>query len=101
MEDKKVPTKINAELIYYQLAEIKTQLNDFKANYVTKEESHALKFQIEELQRDLADSKTALSVEISEIKKSKNFWGWFSPTLTALVTAILTFITIEYLRNRH
>jgi len=43
MEDKKVPTRINAELIYYQLAEIKTQLQDFKANYVTKEESHALK----------------------------------------------------------
>lgn len=92
-------TKINAELIYYQLAEIKSQLQDFKANYVTKEESHALKAQIQELQKDLVESKTALSEEIAEVKKSRNLWNWLSPTLTAVVTAVATFLTIEYFRN--
>ena len=93
-------TKINAELIYYQLAEIKSQLQDFKANYVTKEESHALKAQIEELQKDLVESKLALSQEIADVKKARNLWNWLSPTLTALVTAALTFITIEWLKGK-
>ena len=89
MEDKKVPTRINAELIYYQLAEIKTQLQDFKANYITKEESAALKAEIKELRQD-----------IQEIKKSKTIVGWVYPTLTAVFTALATYITIEFFRNR-
>lgn len=88
-EDNKVPTKINAELIYYQLAEIKTQLNDFKANYVTKEESHALKAEIQELRQD-----------IFELKRSKTLLGWAYPTATAVFTAIATYICIEFFRNR-
>lgn len=85
MDDKKVPTRINAELIYYQLAEIKTQLQDFKANYVTKEESHALKLEIEELRKD-----------IQEIKKSKTIIGWVYPTLSAAFTALFTYLIIKY-----
>lgn len=89
MEDKKVPTKINAELIYYQLAEIKTQLQDFKLNYVTKEESHALKQEISELRHDIA-----------ALKKSRTLLGWAYPTATAVFTAVATYITIEFFRNR-
>lgn len=89
MEDKKVPTRINVELIYYQLAEIKTQLQDFKVNYVTKEESAALKLEIQELRTDIA-----------ELKKSKTIMGWVYPTATAILTAVLTFIIIEFFRNR-
>lgn len=85
MDDKKVPTRINAELIYYQLAEIKTQLQDFKVNYVTKEESHALKMEIEELRKD-----------IQEIKKSKTIIGWLYPTVTAAFTALFTYLVIKY-----
>ena len=88
-KESKVPTRINAELIYYQLAEIKTQLQDFKANYVTKEESHALKAEIAELR-----------VDIAELKKSKTLLGWVYPTATAVFTAIATYITIEFFRNR-
>lgn len=89
MEDKKVPTRINAELIYYQLAEIKTQLQDFKVNYVTKEESAALKYEIEELRND-----------IKELKKSRTLIGWVYPTATAILTAVLTFIIIEFFRRK-
>lgn len=89
MEDKKVPNRINAELIYYQLAEIKTQLQDFKANYVTKDESAALKSEIQELRMDIA-----------ELKKSKTLLGWVYPTATAVFTAIATYICIEFFRNK-
>lgn len=88
MEDRKVPTKINAELIYYQLAEIKVQLNDFKVNYVTKEESHALKQEIEELRKD-----------IQEIKRSKNLTNWLYPTLSAGFTALFTYLIVRYLEH--
>jgi hypothetical protein len=90
MEDKKVPTRINAELIYYQLAEIKQQLQDFKVSYVTKEESAALKYEIEELRQDIA-----------ELKKSRTLLGWIYPTATAIFTAAATYIVIEFFRNRH
>lgn len=89
MDDKKVPTRINAELIYYQLAEIKTQLQDFKVNYVTKEESAALKYEIEELRND-----------IQELKKSRTLIGWVYPTATAILTAVMTFIIIEFFKRR-
>ena len=87
-KESKVPTRINAELIYYQLAEIKTQLQDFKANYVTKEESHALKMEIEELRKD-----------IQEIKRSRGLVNWLYPTATAVFTAVATYITIEFFSN--
>jgi len=99
MDNKKPPQRINAELIYFQLNEITKRLDKFETVFVTKAESAALKLQIEELRQDLQESKETLSSEISDIKKSKNLWAWLSPTLTAILTAIMTFITIEYLRR--
>ena len=90
MTEPKVPTRINAELIYYQLAEIKTQLQDFKVNYVTKDESAALKAEIAELRQDIA-----------ELKKSRTLLGWVYPTATAVFTAVITYVTIEFFRSRH
>lgn len=51
------PSDVNNDLIIYRLDEIKQQLADFKANYVTKEESHALKQEIQELKVDIHDLK--------------------------------------------
>ena len=100
MDNKKPPQRINAELIYFQLNEITKRLDKFETVFVTKAESAALKLQIEELRQDLQESKETLSSEIADIKKSKNLWAWLSPTLTAVLTAIMTFITIEYLRRK-
>lgn len=88
-KEVKVPSKINAELIYYQLAEIKTQLQDFKANYVTKEESAALKQEIKELRQD-----------IHEIKKSRNLMGFIYPTASAAFASLFTYLLIAYVTKK-
>lgn len=89
MKETKVPTRINAELIYYQLAEIKAQLANFEGKYVTKEESAALKYEIEELRND-----------IQELKRNRTLIGWLYPTATAVVTAVVTYITIEFFKSK-
>lgn len=85
--DKK-PKTINAELIYYMFDEIKGELREMKKDYVTKSESQALKQEIHQLRQ-----------EIDLLKQQKNFWSWFSPTLTAVFTALFTYLVIEYLKK--
>lgn len=93
------PKTINTELIYYMFDEIKAELRDIKKEYVTKTESAALKHQIEELRLDLAEYKRNTAKEISEIKSQRNLWGWLSPTLTAIVTAVFTYLVIAYINR--
>ena len=57
MNTEPKPSDINNDLIIYRLDEIKGQLADFKANYVTKDESAALKQEIKELREDVHDLK--------------------------------------------
>ena len=89
------PKTINTELIYYMFDEIKGELKDIKKEYVTKAESTALRMQIEELRHEFIDYKKRNTAEIEEIKRQKNLWGWLSPTLTAIVTAIFTYLAIQ------
>lgn len=89
MEEKKVPTRINAELIYYQITEVNKRLEKFETLFVTKAESASLKAEIVELRTDIA-----------ELKKSRTLLGWIYPTATAVFTAIVTYITIEFFKNR-
>lgn len=96
---KTKPKTINVELIYYVLDEIKGELRDIKKEYVTKAESSALKHQIEELRQDFAEYKDANSKEMDNIRQQKNLWGWLSPTLTAIVTAVFTYLILEYLKK--
>lgn len=41
----------------------------------------------------------SLKEEIKEIRKSSNLWKWLSPTLTALLTAVVTFLLIQYIQR--
>lgn len=84
----KPPKEVNVELIYYVLDEIRGELREIKKEYVTKTESAALKHQIEELRLDF-----------EEMKRQKNLWTWLGPTLTAILTAAMTYIVIEFLRR--
>lgn len=94
------PKTINTELIYYMFDEIKAELRDIKKEYVTKTESAALKHQIEELRNDFQDYKRDAAREMAEIKKQKNLWTWLSPTLTAAITSVFTFLLIKFLERK-
>lgn len=41
----------------------------------------------------------ALKQEIMEIKASSNLWKWLAPTLTAVLTAAVTFLVIQYIQR--
>ena len=40
-----------------------------------------------------------LETEIHEIKASSNLWKWLAPTLTAVLTAGVTFLLIQYIQK--
>ena len=89
MSDKEPkPSNINNDLIIYRLDEIKAEIVDIKKQYVTKEESMALREEIKHLRQ-----------EVHELKKNRNLIGWLYPTLSALFSAVVTYLLIEYLRN--
>lgn len=92
------PKTINAELIYYMFDEIKGELREMKKDYVTKTESQALKHSIEELKQDLQDTKKSFNDQLKELKKSRNLWAWLGPTLTAVCTAVVTWLVIDKIR---
>ncbi len=79
----------NNELIIYRLDEIKGEIVEIKKQYVTKEESLALRAEIHSLRE-----------EIQEIKKNRNLIGWLYPTLSAAFSALFTYLIIEFFRNK-
>lgn len=80
---------INNDLIIYRLDEIKVQLADFKKDYVTKQESLALKAEIAELRADL-----------HAIKTKNSLMGWLYPTASAAFGSLFTYLLIEYFRAK-
>ena len=80
MKNEPKPSDINNDLIIYRLDEIKGQLADFKVNYVTKDESAALKQEIKELRLD-----------VHELKNKKVFRDtilWIGLTASAIINII-------------
>jgi len=78
-------SNINNDLIIYRLDEIKSEIVDIKRQYVTKEESQALRQEI-----------VSLRDEIHEIKRNKNLIGWLYPTLSAAFSAVFTYLIIQF-----
>lgn len=78
----------NNALIIYRLDEIKGEIVEMKKQYVTKEESLALRLEIQGL-RD----------EIHEIKKNRNLVGWLYPTVSAMFSAIVTYLAIDFFKS--
>jgi ribosomal protein L29 len=94
MTPKPKSVEINAELIYYQLTEIKKELADFKIHYVTKEESGALKHEIRELRSDINDLKTTTTEEIERLKGRnhiKNTVLWVGLVASAIINIIAVY----------
>jgi hypothetical protein len=78
-------SNMNNDLIMYRLDEIKLEIVELKKQYVTKEESAALRLEIKSL-RD----------EIHDIKKSRNLVGWLYPTASAAFSSLFTYLIIEH-----
>jgi len=83
------PSNINNDLIMYRLDEIKIEIIDMKKQYVTKEESLALKIEIQ-----------ALRDEVHELKKNRNLIGWLYPTMSAGISSLFTYLIVEYFKNK-
>jgi hypothetical protein len=81
-------SNINNDLIIYRLDEIKSEIVDIKRQYVTKEESMALRQEIH-----------ILAKQIAELKKNRNLIGWLYPTLSAAFSALFTYLIIEFFRR--
>jgi hypothetical protein len=82
-------SNINNDLIIYRLDEIKSEIVDIKRQYVTKEESTALRIEIQGLRE-----------EIHAIKKSRNLTNWLYPTMSAVFTAVFTYLILQFLSNK-
>jgi hypothetical protein len=82
------PSNINNDLIIYRLDEIKMEIVDIKKQYVTKEESLALRLEIQSLRE-----------EIHEIRKNRNLIGWLYPTLSAAFSALFTYLIVEFFKG--
>lgn len=91
---------INAELIYYQLTEIKSELSDIKKGYVTKTESQALKAEIAGLRQELKESNEETKEQINTLKRKSAFQTFLYPTLSAGFTAVFTYLLIEAIRKQ-
>lgn len=99
-EPKIKPPQLNAELIYYQLTEIKLELSEIKKGYVTKTESQALKAEIAGLRAELKESNEETKEQINTLKKKSAFQTFLYPTLSAGFTAVFTYLLIEAIRKQ-
>ena len=97
-QKKELPV-VNTELILYRLDEIRKDIIEMKATFVTKTESASLKHEIEELRRELGDHRRNTSSELEGIKKRNNLLSWAYPTASAAFSALFTYLIIEFFRT--
>lgn len=88
MTKEPAASRVNTELIVYRLDEIKAELASFKREYVTKAESAELRSEIQQLKH-----------EVHEMKRRGNVTNWLYPTMSAVVTAVFTYLILRYLEH--
>lgn len=74
--------KASQDLIIYRLDEIKAELKSIKSDYVTKHE-----FKV-------------LSDRLTQLEKNRNLIGWLYPTASAAFSALVTYLLIEFFKNK-
>lgn len=74
--------KASQDLILYRLDEIKAELKSIKNDYVTKHE-----FKV-------------LSDRLTQLEKNRNLIGWLYPTASAAFSALVTYLLIEFFKNK-
>lgn len=59
----------------------------------------SLEGEIIALKKELLDAKIEFAKDLDAIKRSSNLWKWLAPTLTAILTASVTFLLIQYIQK--
>lgn len=60
---------------------------------------------LDEIKSSIKEVKTILETQASyetrlkKLEQTSNLWRWLSPTLSAVVGSVLTFLIINYLQN--
>ena len=82
--DKTKVAVINTNIGYIQrdILEIKLSL---KEQFATKEQ--------------LLETARSTEVRLMRLENSSNLWRWLSPTLSAVMGSVITFLLIQYLQN--
>jgi hypothetical protein len=85
-DDTKIAViQTNIEYIKKDITEIKDSVKSLAGVYATQLSLDSLKMEIME--------------RLDRLEKSSNLWKWLSPTLTAIITAIGTFLVLNYIQN--
>lgn len=97
-ESKTNETKI--ALLEANMQDIKTQVSE------TNLEVKSLSSKIESFIIAKSQETTQLQIEVrllaksfERLEKQAGFWRWFAPTLSAIFSAAITFLFINYLQN--
>ena len=72
------------------LTEIKTDIKEIRSMVQNKLTDHITMF----------DRITTIEKEIGHIRSQSGLWKWLSPTLAAIVSSIMTFLIIEFLKSK-
>lgn len=86
------PDEVRISVLEEKMANIARDISDIKTDI------KAIVLQMNK-QPSLEAEIISLRNEIQEIKKSSNLWKWLAPTLTAVFTAGVTFLLIQYLQK--
>ena len=72
---------------------------DIKSIVVQLNRQPSLEAEILALKKEIQEDRIAFKEELSVLKKASNLWKWLAPTLTAILTATVTFLLIQYIQK--
>lgn len=101
MKNENSETKI--AVLEANMVNIAKDISDIKADIkniiMQLNRQPSLEAEILSLKKEIQEDRISFKEELSVIKKSSNLWKWLAPILTAILTASVTFLVIQYLQN--
>lgn len=95
-----VKTEAKIVILEAGMAEIKEQVNEIRSEIksISKQLEVMLNTKISE-HVNMQAQITLLKQGQERLEKQSNFWRWFSPTLSAALSAAITFLFLNYLQH--
>lgn len=78
---------VQKDISYIQkdIADIKGSIKELTGVYITK-----LQFE---------DAQKSFEARVAGLEKNSNLWRWLSPTLSAALSSVITFLIVNYLQG--